>query len=76
MLLGDCRDFLVERVLLRGNRKDLRLVEMAYTREQINSVIRKISWMSEVDMAFVEVYFKIPKEELKCYTQKALVHYC
>lgn len=67
---------ITERVVQRGSRNDWRLLEKAYSREQIIAHVKKIDWLSEKDMAFVHVYFGIPYVEMKCYTKKQSAHYC
>jgi len=67
---------IVERVIQRGSRKDLDLLQMVYNRETIRTIIRQIAWLNEKDMVFVHVYFDIPFLEMKCYTKRQSARYC
>lgn len=61
---------IVERVIQRGSRKDLDLLQQVYKQETIRTIIRQIAWLNEKDMVFVHVYFDIPFLEMKCYTKR------
>ena len=76
LYLSKHQRLITERVVQRGSRNDWRLLEKAYSREQIIAHVKKIDWLSEKDMAFVHVYFGIPYVEMKCYTKKQSAHYC
>jgi len=67
---------IVERVIQRGSRKDLDLLQQCYNRDAIKSIIRQIAWLNEKDMVFVHVYFDIPFLEMKCYTKRQSARYC
>ena len=69
------RQLIVERGIQRGSRNDWQLMEKAYSREQIIAHIKKIDWLSEKDMAFVQVYFGIPYTEMRCYIKKQSPYY-
>jgi len=67
---------IIERIIQRGSRKDWQLMERAYLREQIIAQVKRIDWLSEKDMAYVQVYFGIPFNEMKCYTKRLSARYC
>lgn len=67
---------IVERVIQRGSRKDLYLMQQIYDKELIKGIIKEIAWLNEKDMAFVQVYFGIPLNEMKCYTKRLSARYC
>ena len=61
---------IVERVIQRGSRKDLSLLQHIYREDQIRRIIKEVDWLNEKNMAFVQVYFGIPLNELQCYTKR------
>ncbi len=67
---------IIERVIQRGSRRDMQLLERVYSVNQIKEEIKKIDWLSEKDMAFVHAYYGIPYTEMTCYTKKQSIHYC
>ncbi len=64
------KQFLVERVIQRGNRDDLDKLLSYYGKMEVAEIIKQLPWMNEKDMAFVHVFFDIPFNELKCYTNR------
>lgn len=63
---------IVERVIERGNFKNLQLLEQFYEKDKITTIIKNITYLHPKDIAFVHTYFKIPLNDLKCYTNKRL----
>ncbi|MDZ4792734.1 MAG: hypothetical protein SGI83_00490 [Bacteroidota bacterium] len=67
---------IVERVIQRGSRKELALLLDCYGKEQVRETLKQVAWLNEKDMAFVQVYFGIPLNEMKCYTKRLSARYC
>ena len=59
---------IVERVIERGTYKNLQFIQQYYGNQQLTDIIKGISCMHPKDLMFVHTYFKIPLNELKCYT--------
>ena len=64
------KQLIVERVIQRGSRSDLAALLAYYGKEQVREILKQLAWLNEKDMAFVQVYFGIPFNEMKCYTKK------
>jgi hypothetical protein len=63
---------IVERVIERGTFKNLQLLEQIYRKDKITDIIKNIPYLHPKDIAFVQTYFRIPLNDLKCYTIKRL----
>lgn len=50
------QQLITERVIQRGSRSDWQLLEMAFSREQIIAMVKKIDWLNENDLAFMYLY--------------------
>lgn len=67
---------IVQRVIERGNYKELKIIKQFYSPEQLAEIIKNISGFHPIDISFVHYHFKIPLNQLKCYTKKPLTrHY-
>ena len=65
---------IVERVIERGNYHAFQLTEAQYGKEGMGQIIRRLPFLVPKDISFVHTYFKIPLNELKCYTRKPSVY--
>ncbi len=58
---------IIERVLMRGMLKDWFEIKRYYGLERIKTEILKIRYLDKVTLNFCSKYFKLPKEQFKCY---------
>ncbi len=58
---------IIERVLLRGTLDDWFAIKKYYGVERIKQVVVKIRYLDKVTLNFCSKYFKIPKNQFKCY---------
>jgi len=63
---------ILERVIQRGTYKNLLLIETRYGNEKIVETLKQLSFLNSKDIQFVHTYYKIPLNQLKCYTKKQL----
>lgn len=63
---------IVQRVIERGSINAIQEIIEYYGKARLITIIKKISHLSPRDMAFVNVYFNIDLNELKCYSKKLL----
>ncbi len=66
------RQLITERVIQRGSLKEIQEVTEHYGIKEFRNIICQIPYLEKRDMAFVNIYFNIPLNELKCYTKKQL----
>lgn len=64
------RQLIVERVIQRGTLNAIKEVTAHYGIHEIRNIIKQIPYLEKRDMAFVNIYFDIPLNELKCYSRK------
>ena len=60
-------DYIIERVVKRGNIKDWQIITKMYGFEWIKKTITKIRFLDKKELSFLSTYFMIPKEEFRCY---------
>ncbi len=58
---------IIERVLLRGTLDDWFAIKKYYGVERIRQEVVKIRYLDKVTLNFCSKYFKIPKNQFKCY---------
>ncbi len=58
---------IIERVLQRGMLNDWFEIKKYYGLERIRQEIIQIRYMDKVSLNFCSKYFKIPKEQFRCY---------
>lgn len=63
---------IVQRVIERGSINAIQEIMEYYGKARLTTIIKKISHLSPRDIAFVNVYFNINLNELKCYSKKQL----
>jgi len=67
------RTLVVGRVIERGRPDDFYAAIRLYGGlESFRKIIKDVPELSDIDMAFVCLYFDLKKEELRCYTRKQL----
>ena len=66
------QQLIVERVIQRGSLNAIKEVVAHYGIEEMRNIIKQIPYLEKREMAFVHIYFRIPLNELKCYTRKRL----
>lgn len=59
--------FIINRVLLRGNLKDWQEIKMYYGTDKIKQEIIQMKYLDEKTLNFCCVYFKLPKTAFRCY---------
>lgn len=64
------KQLIAERVIQRGNLKEIQEVINHYGMQETRNIIKRIPALGEKDLAFVHIYFNIPLDQLKCYTNK------
>ena len=70
------KQLIVQRVIERGTIKALHEITGFYGKDRVVAVIKQLPFLSSRDIAFVHIYFDIPLNELRCYTNKPLIpHY-
>lgn len=68
----DMKALVIQRVIERGRMDDFYAMLNLYGLREVENTIKKIKCLNKKDMNFVSVVFKIPFEELRCYTEKQL----
>lgn len=63
---------IIERVITRGSYQAFQTTEQYYGKEKMGQIIRKLKYLPSKDISFVNVYFNIPLNELKCYSKEQL----
>ena len=63
---------IVTRVIERGTFHDFYAILNIYGEDGVRDAIKKISYLSDIDMNFASLVFNIPFNELKCYSKKQL----
>ena len=63
---------IVQRVIERGSINAIQEITEHYGKARLTTIIKKISHLNPRDIAFVNVYFNIDLNELKCYSKKLL----
>ncbi len=61
---------IIERVLSLGTVDEFRFLLQTYDHHTLISTIRELAYLDPKTMSFVISFFKINKEQLKCYTKK------
>lgn len=64
--------FIIQRVLTLGTWQDFELIKAHYGKDVLRDHIKQIRSLDNRTMRFCEVYFSIPKHELRCYKEKQL----
>lgn len=63
-----CR-FIIERVIKYGELKDWHYIKQLYGLDIIKKEVTKIRTLDKKTLNLMSVYFNIPKEKFRCYTQ-------
>ncbi|MGI6478100.1 MAG: DUF6922 domain-containing protein [Salinivirgaceae bacterium] len=58
---------IIERVLMRGTLNDWFEIKKYYGLERIKNETLKIRYLDKVTLNFCSKYFKIPKQQFRCY---------
>ncbi len=66
------KQYIIERVFERGHWNQLKEVMHYYPLEEVKQALKKARWFDEKTMHFISVYFDIPLQEMRCYTQRQL----
>ena len=61
------RFYVIERVVTRGSLADWKKMLSIFSLEEIKLNVLKISSLDAKTLNFCSLYFKLPKEEFKCY---------
>ncbi len=71
------RTIIIERVITRGNLKDLKILFQLYTPAIIKQEIVKAGFLDKKSLNWVSGYFNIPKTKFTCYSkiQSRQVHW-
>lgn len=64
------RQIIVERVIQRGSLNAIKEMTDHYGIHELRNIIKQIPYLEKRDLAFVNIYFDIPLNELKCYSRK------
>lgn len=64
--------YIIERVLEYGQLEDWRLIKQIYGLENIKNIALNIRSLDDVTLHFLSVYFKIKKENFRCYKYNQL----
>ncbi|MBI5540763.1 MAG: hypothetical protein HY951_11935 [Bacteroidia bacterium] len=59
--------FIINRVLLRGDIKDWQEIKLYYGVERIKQEIKQMKYLDERTLNFCSIYFNISKIDFKCY---------
>lgn len=59
--------FIINRVLMRGNLKDWYEIKNYYGLERIKQEVLQMKYLDKITLNFCSVYFNLPKTEFKCY---------
>jgi hypothetical protein len=61
---------IIERVLERGSWNDIKEIISHYGKYQITEAAKNARWFSDKTMHFINGYFQIPLQDMRCYTEK------
>ena len=67
------KNLIVQRVIERGSYNALQEIIEHYGKMKLAEIIKKLPYLSPRDMAFVNIYFNISLNDLKCYSKKQLI---
>ena len=68
----EMKQIVIQRVIERGTPNDWYAILNLYGIEEIKNTIKILPYLNDKDSNFVSVVFEIPKNEMKCYTNKQL----
>jgi hypothetical protein len=63
------KDFIIERVLVRGGRKDVKKITLLYSNAELLSAIKKSKRLDKITHNFCANYFNIPKTAMHAPSQ-------
>ncbi|MBS1641089.1 MAG: hypothetical protein JSR11_01305 [Bacteroidetes bacterium] len=66
------KQYIIERVFERGTSKNIKELLYFYDINTIKQAIKQARWFDAKTMYFLSVYFDIPLEQMRCYTQRQL----
>ena len=64
---------IIGRVLMRGMLSDWFEIKKYYGTERIKNEVLKIRYLDKVTLNFCNKYFKLPKEQFRCYNTEPCV---
>jgi hypothetical protein len=67
--LSDNKNFIIERVLVRGGMKDMKKITALYSQSELINAIKKSRGLDEVTHNFCANYFNIPKTSMHAPSQ-------
>ncbi len=59
--------FIINRVLLRGNMQDWRKIKLYYGVDRIKNEVKQMTFLDDKTLHYCSVCFNIPLTEFKCY---------
>ncbi len=66
---------IIERVLNRGTWEEWKLIVNRYGKQEMKTTLCELPYIEKKEANFVQVYFGIKPEEMKCYTNKRLTNH-
>lgn len=66
------KQYIIERVLERGTSAQIKQILNYYPIETIKNAIKRARWFDAKTMHFLSIYFDIPLQDMRCYTQRQL----
>ena len=64
--------FIVDRVLQMGTMEEFKAIKEYYGKDRILAIAMQLRYMDERVLHFCSVYFNVPLDQFRCYTQKQL----
>jgi hypothetical protein len=59
---------IIKNILNGGSWIELKVAIAYYGKDKVANVVKDANWLDELTHSFCSVYFRIPKEEFKCYS--------
>jgi hypothetical protein len=64
--------YIIERVITLGTMEDFIIIKNYYGKDKIKQIVKGLRYLNDKDLNFCSVYFKLPKNQFRCYTTKQL----
>ena len=61
------KQFIIERITLRGNFEEFLSMIRYYEKNVVGTALQSARWLDKKTLSFCAAFFKIPKENFRCY---------
>ena len=68
------KNLIIERVMNYGNLREIQLVKKHYGDKEIIETVCRFRYIDAKTLHFLSLFFNIPKNRFKCYSEKPLIN--